>query len=135
MPAYDFFATASTMHDWWLNYCRDDTGKINPLAKWEPPTDPSEAAIFRLCGDVGNGAKHLSMQHKAAVRRHERQFNSEHAKTASQRRRGVLVLELRPREAKILGVSAIPATTLAAAVLNYWSAWENHRRHPLSRNS
>lgn len=132
MHACDFFTTACTMHDWWRSYCGN---RSDERPNWSMPTEPKERAVLELCGELGNGGKHLAMHSKKKIRSHQRQLSSAHAKTRSQRARGVLVLELQPEEVKVLGVDEVTAVQLAGAVVNYWGAWEQRRRFPLNFTS
>src|SRR5437899_2000470 len=51
--AFDFFVTATHMHEW-----------VKGVGwQWDPPTESRLAAVYKLCGDLGNGAKH-SVLHK-----------------------------------------------------------------------
>ncbi len=48
--AFDFFVTATQLPEWY--------GKSG---RTRPPRSPHAKAVFRLCGKLGNGAKHFSM--------------------------------------------------------------------------
>ncbi len=109
--AFDFFTTACHMHEWWQRYG----------VEWTPPTDAREAAIFRLCGEVGNGAKHFVMERKHIVG-HEIRWGSESA----------MVLHLEDDDAALFGVASVTTLQLAASVVKYWSDYEYRRRFPLS---
>jgi len=76
--------------------------------KWTPPTDAIEAAIFRLCGEIGNGVKHFVMEHKHIVG-HEIKWSSEAA----------IVLHLEGDDAALFGVASITTLQLAASVVRY----------------
>jgi len=119
--AFDFFVTASHMHEWWLRYG----------AKWEPPTDPKEAAIFRLCGEVGNGAKHFVLENK--IKSHEVRHGGFAAGTfdAHAFDVGDLVLQLPPADAALFETETVTVLRLAASVLTYWEADMHKRLFPL----
>jgi hypothetical protein len=116
--AFDFFVTASHMHEWWQRYG----------VEWIPPTDAKERAILRLCGEIGNGAKHFVMEHKDIIG-HEITWNAEFSGNLAL---GTMILHLEENDATLFGVTTITVLQLAASVLQYWSGYEHRRRFPLS---
>jgi hypothetical protein len=120
--AFDFFVTATHMHEW-----------IKRAGwQWDRPTDPRQAAIFKLCGDLGNGAKHFLMDKKfdnpTEVREGWIQSGWVQAGWVQE---GDLIVQLNELEGAMLGQPSITAVALADMVLQFWRDDLQRRSQPL----
>ena len=113
--AFDFFVTASHMHEWLQR-----SG-----VSWEKPTAPHTLAAYQaayhLCGEIGNGAKHFVMEHKE-LEGHEVRAGVFDPVVFDPRvfDVGSLVLHLNAADAAVFGMESITALQLAVTVLSYW---------------
>jgi hypothetical protein len=121
--AFDFFVTATHMHEW-----------VRGVGwQWHPPTELRQAAVHKLCGDLGNGAKHFVLHKKFdnATEVREGWVQSGDWVQAGPwiDMVGDLIIRLNESEATTLGASSITALALAEMVLHSWSE-ELERRSP-----
>jgi hypothetical protein len=114
--AFDFFATAVHMHEWMTRYG----------AKWTAPTEPKMKAIYEICGDLGNGAKHFVRKDKV------RKGLEVKPRTFAPNDVGALVIHLSDSDAALFGMATVTVLQLAASVLHYWEVDMHNRRFPLS---
>ena len=108
--AFDFVVTGTQMHEW---------AKAAGLD--ERPAEPLDELVFKLCGDLRNGAKHFGMPRKRPKGLEIREGWVEPGWVqADAFDVGDLIVHLDDREAKVYGKPTISLLELAAMVVAYW---------------
>jgi len=116
--AFDFFVTATHMPDWIR------------VIRWPfsaPTTGSRTAAIFELCGKLGNGGKHFVLHKKFDAPTEVREPGPFMPSGALTFAVGGLDVVLDTQDAAVLGRGRIIALELATEIYEFWSADLNSR--------
>jgi hypothetical protein len=107
--AFDFVVTATQLHDW---------ARRSGIS--ERPTEALHQLVFKVCGDLGNGAKHFAMRQRRPEGHSIAEARYGEATYGDARYGGALVVALSEAEASVYGQPTITVLELAAMVLAYW---------------